>query len=80
MEKIILGSTVKDIISDFQGVATGRVQYITGCNQILVQPKAANNSFIAAEWIDEQRLIVLENEIIKIDQKPDGFGQMAPVR
>lgn len=37
------GQTVKEKITGFQGVITGVVSYITGCNQYLVVAKAKTN-------------------------------------
>ncbi|HWA22287.1 MAG TPA: hypothetical protein VG735_07835 [Caulobacterales bacterium] len=34
----IIGKTITDSITGFCGVVIGRVEYITGCNQLLVQP------------------------------------------
>lgn len=58
----ILGRTVTDTITGFTGVAIGHVQYLTGCNQALVQPRASDTSKKPdSEWIDEQRLLVDDN-------------------
>lgn len=56
----IIGKTVTDRITGFSGVAIGRVEYITGCNQLLVQPKAQEGNFKMPDsaWIDEQRVDV----------------------
>ena len=35
---IELGQKVQDSITGFAGLVTGRCEYITGCNQILIQP------------------------------------------
>ena len=61
-----LGKTVRDLITGFTGISTGRVIYITGCNRILVSPPVDNNGKIMeAEWVDEQRIEILEgNKII----------------
>ena len=40
MSNIILGATYRDVITGFSGVATGYVKYLTGCNQVLIQPEA----------------------------------------
>jgi hypothetical protein len=67
---IKLGATYTDKITGFTGVATGKVEYLTGCNQVLVQPKVgADGNLSDSRWFDEQRLelcksvavIVLEN-------------------
>jgi hypothetical protein len=56
---IKLGSKVKDKITGFNGVVTGFVTYLSGCNQALVVPKVGNDgAFKEAQWFDEQRLEV----------------------
>lgn len=52
-----IGKTATDRIIGFTGVIIGRVEYITGCNQLLVQPKAQEGTFKMPDscWIDEQR-------------------------
>lgn len=53
---IKLGTTVEDIITGFTGMVTGRVEYISGCNQLLVQPRVdKNGAFQPQQWFDEER-------------------------
>ena len=52
-----LGVKVRDKITDFEGVITGRAEYITGCRQYCVSPKAKDNEFTGAQWLDEDRLL-----------------------
>jgi hypothetical protein len=55
--KAILGSTMRDTITGFAGAVTGRAEYITGCNQVLLQPKVKDDgSLNESAWFDEQRL------------------------
>ena len=54
---IKLGELVKDRISGFEGIATGKSEYLYGCVRILVEPKKLKDGKpIEGEWIDEQRL------------------------
>ena len=81
-EKELLGYTVQDSITGFTGVAIGAVQYITGCNQILVQPRAEDGKqdFPASAWVDEQRLKLLpaiERVALNNGLTP-GFDKPAP--
>lgn len=77
------GHTYRDKITGFTGVATGYVQYITGCNQALLAPRAEKASDRpCAEWFDEQRLEHLpahEPVIIENGSNP-GCDVQAPVR
>lgn len=57
--RIPLGSTVRDCITEIVGVVTGRADYITGCDQYLVQtPTDKDGKKGEAYWLDDQRLIV----------------------
>lgn len=79
---IVLGQKYKDRISGFQGVATGYVQYLSGCNQALLAPKVTKDGGKPdSEWIDEQRLVAVGKKVIKLDNsKSPGFDLPAPKR
>lgn len=58
--KTNLGHTYADVITGFIGVCTGRAEYLTGCNQALLQPVGeTSNKRPESEWFDEQRLSVV---------------------
>ena len=57
MFKLELGKKVSDNITGFKGTVTGRVEYLTGCRQYLVAPKAQGNKYGDAVWLDEGRLL-----------------------
>lgn len=64
----ILGSAVQDLVTGFKGIAMGRVEYLSGCNQVLVQPTVGDDgAFKESHWIDEQRLQVLEIPRVVLD-------------
>ena len=78
----LLGSTVKDTITGFEGRAVGFTEYITGCNQILVQPPLdKDGKWVESHWIDESRLKADTGIQIRIesDEHP-GFDKPAPKR
>lgn len=52
-----LGFTYRDQITSFEGVAIGHCEYLTGCNQTLLAPRAVDGGKPAeAQWFDDQRL------------------------
>jgi len=57
MFKISMRAKVKDSITGFTGVVTARADYLTGCRQYLVTPKAQKNKMGESMWFDEDRLI-----------------------
>lgn len=78
----LLGRKVRDCITGFTGVVTGRVEYLTGCNQVLVSPAAKDDgSLVAPEWFDEQRVTTLTGERVVLDNGLNpGCDRAAPRR
>jgi hypothetical protein len=57
---IALGSTVKDNITGFEGIAVARLTHLHGCVHIAVQPKELKDGRPQKEYLfDEQRVEVL---------------------
>ena len=55
--KIPRGANVVDVVTGFAGQVTGRADYVTGCNQYLVQPPVdKEGKYVAGQWFDENRL------------------------
>lgn len=77
-----LGATYEDRITGFRGVATGYVQYITGCNQVLLAPRSTDGGMKDSQWIDEQRLEIDDfTPAITINNgATPGFDRAAPKR
>jgi hypothetical protein len=83
MFKIQMGQKVKCCITGFEGIVTGRADYISGCRQYLVQPKGKKNEIANSLWLDEDRLIVNKVEDLKsLKERNDGGPQInpAPIR
>ncbi len=79
---IQLGSKIRDRITGFEGVVTGRVEYLTGCNQVLVAPRVkADGGHLDSCWFDEQRCDVLPDAPVKLNNgQAPGFDRAAPIR
>ena len=61
---IKLGDNVRDNISGFSGIATGRSEFLFGCKRILIEPKELKDGIpISGQWIDEQRIELVEEEM-----------------
>lgn len=56
--KYPLGATLRDTITGFQGVVTGRGEYLNGCVRYSLQPPALDNEGQPAKegWFDEEQL------------------------
>ena len=80
--RIEMGVTVQDEVTGFKGIVTGRVEYITGCIQLLVQPKSKSGTeVIESKWFDEDRLEVANGKKIVLPSRlQDGCDKPAPVR
>ena len=78
--KIELGAKVKDSITGFSGIVTGRAEYITGCRQYAITPKAVKNEHKDSYWIDEDRLVGSVKKTVA--KKPNGGPQQcaAPLK
>lgn len=83
MNKIGLGSTVKDRITGLTGIVMARTEYLTGCAHvaILATKLSKEGKLPEWEWIDETRCILDKTKkIIKLS-KPvvvDGGGGRMP--
>ena len=63
--KLELGQSVKEKVTGFTGIITGRAQYITGCNQYCIQPASEKgDKYPDAHWSDEGRLEKTEGKFI----------------
>lgn len=61
-QSIVLGAKVKDRISGFEGIASAKVEYLTGCTQIGVMPVGLTAEGKTKEWqyFDWQRLEIVD--------------------
>lgn len=77
----LIGYTVRDRITGFEGVVTGFVVYISGCNQALVVPKAKDGRMGDGAWIDEQRLETTDAHRVVLDNsRTPGCDAAPPIR
>ncbi|MCY1290512.1 hypothetical protein D9M70_396610 [compost metagenome] len=70
---IELGKRARDKITGFEGIVTGRAQYLTGCDQYVLAPPAKDGNLSRGEWFDEGRLMVLGDGI-----RPEEVAGVAP--
>jgi len=72
---IRLGDKVRDKITEFEGTATAKAEYLNGCIQYLIQPKynKDKHELPEPEWIDEQQIEII-NPKPKKQNKPTGGG------
>lgn len=53
---ITLGCQAKDKITGFEGIVTGRCEYLFGCAQWGITPLAKDGEVKATNWFDEGRV------------------------
>jgi hypothetical protein len=82
--RVNLGDDVADSLTGFRGIAVGRCEYLTGCQQILVRPAKldkATGKPSEAEWYDEDRLVIKKAGAFSLPTKRnDGPDIPAPMR
>ena len=83
MEEITLGCTYRDVVTGFQGVATGFVRYLSGCNQTLLVPLVSpDGAHRESHWFDVQRMRLVSGvaQIMLDNDATPGFDKPAPKR
>lgn len=76
---IELGTTCKDVITGFTGVAIGRVSHITGCDRYELQPKMEGTTIPDSAWVDVNRLeVIADVNVIKLSTDTDIGGGNVP--
>ena len=77
-KKIKLGSTVKDTITGFTGIATAEYNYLNGCKRYYIQPtELKDGKTIEGESFDVEQLEVVKKSKKK-PAKPAGGPQLEP--
>ena len=64
---IELGKKARDKITGFEGIVTGRAQYLTGCDQYVIVPPAKDGNYQQSQWFDEGRIEVLGDGVSRAD-------------
>lgn len=73
MRQVKLGDEVRDTVSGFAGVATGRSVFLNGCARICVQPLvSADGKLPDAHWFDEPQLIVTKSSVVPEGRRDTG--------
>lgn len=77
-----LGAYYRDTITGFTGVAIGHCEYMTGCNQTLLQPQGDKpTERPESHWFDDQRLVQSGTHVVTLDNAATpGCDKSAPKR
>jgi hypothetical protein len=62
-----IGDRARHRINGFEGIVTGRTEYINGCIQYLVAPTTLDKEgkIMEGQWIDEQNLVLVEAQVME---------------
>lgn len=73
-KKNLLGTKVKDLVSDFTGIAVAKIEYMNGCIQYQIQTKVKEDGTLPdARWFDEEQVIsMVAKKVVKPKVKRTG--------
>lgn len=76
---IDLGDRARDTLTGFTGIVTGRVSYLTGCDQVLLLPRSSDETKInGAEWFDIERIQLVDKGAVTVTAAPSGMDLPLP--
>jgi hypothetical protein len=78
--EIVFGKVYRDHITGFEGKATGFCSYISGCDQVLLQPPYNLEHKAEGRWFDDDRLIDVVAEEKVASKARRGADTPAPIR
>jgi hypothetical protein len=55
-KEVVLGCEAVDIVTGFEGIVTGRCEYLYGCDQWGLTPKAKDGDTKETRWFDHGRI------------------------
>lgn len=78
----MLGKKVKDCVTGFEGIVTGKAEYLTGCEQYLVVPQTRNRDgeLNDSKWFDVDRLQIIGEGITLPQKTSNGPDMPAPMK
>ena len=73
MGEINIGDRVKDKVTNFVGIVTGRAIYMNGCVRCRVEaPVKKDGALIEGEWIDEGQLVFVKSVFTETGENVTG--------
>lgn len=74
----MLGKKVKCIVTGFEGIATGRCEYLNGCVQYRVEPPMKADGTTVDKWIDVGQLEITGEGVIVAKRDAGGPSFSTP--
>lgn len=78
--KADMGKEVVDKITGFKGHIVAIASYITGCDQVLVQPVFKKNQWQDQRWFDDDRLLLTGKNSLDFSPSYDSSYRGGPDR
>ena len=64
--EIVFGNRVKDLVTGFEGIVTGQVEYMNGCKKWSIDGKYnSTTDKIENMWLDQQQVVKVDDGITK---------------
>jgi hypothetical protein len=81
-QSVQLGDRVRDRISGFEGIVTGKHEYLYGCRRVTVSPtELKEGKRIESDWLDEDQVDLVESAVIPAPSSaPERGGGPADLR
>jgi len=74
-----LGTRARDMVSGFEGIITGRAEYLNGCTQFCLKPRVDDDGKeLDGCWYDNGQLEVLDTEFVDVFDKEYGSDAEQP--
>ena len=69
-----LGKEARDKVTGFEGIIIGKINYLFGCAQYGISPKAKDGKVNETNWFDEGRIEIIGEGIAPDEVKADKNG------
>ncbi len=66
---IEFGDQVQDGVTGFEGIATGRATFMTGCERILIE--RGGDAKEEEKWVDVARVVLIHRAAYRLEKKPE---------
>ena len=76
-----LGRQARDKVTGFEGIIIGKANYLFGCSQYALTPKAKEGELKDGQWFDEGRIEIIGEGIAPEEvrvEKNGGINKDAP--
>jgi hypothetical protein len=75
----IIGKVVRDKVTGFQGVVTGRTTWLNGCSRVIVHSQDLHDGKpIDAQWFDEPQVEIVDVKGVKRGSRDTGGPKPDP--